>query len=84
MTHDAEVGRSSSDRAGFIDAKGVSWSVAWRDLPERRGRIALDFASATGKRRSAQVKADQIGALQNLNDQEWRTLLANAAVIEME
>ena len=83
MTNDADVTRSM-DQMGFIDAKGVSWRVALSDLPYRQGRVALDFASATGKRRSAQIKADQVEELRRMNDVAWRSMLANAAVIELE
>ena len=72
------------DRTGFLDAKGVSWSVAWRIVPERSGRIALDFASTTGKRRSAEIQAVHSEELRTMSEQEWRTFLANAAVIEYE
>ena len=82
--HEAHIINVKPDRIGFVDAKGVEWKVAWRDLPDRRGRIALDFASATGKRRSAEIKAIQLDELRGMSDQAWRTLLANAAVIEME
>ena len=84
VQQDGDGMSAKRDRYGFVDAKGVEWSVAWRDLPERQGRVALDFASVTGKRRSAEIKAVQLEELDGLNDQAWRTLLANAAVIEME
>jgi len=86
MWNDAFIGRdteSTQTNLGFVDKKGVEWRVAWRALPERSGRIALDFASATGKRRSAEIKAVQL-ELHSLSEQAWQTLLSNAAVIEME
>jgi hypothetical protein len=81
---DAGSAASDHELTGFLDTKGIEWRVAWRDLPERRGRIALDFASANGKRRSAEVKATQLDELQCLSQQAWQTMLANAAVIELE
>jgi hypothetical protein len=89
MWKDASVRRDSEvipnrDRIGFVDAKGVVWSVVARDMPEREGKMALDFASTTGKRRSAQIKAVQLDELRSLDDLAWRKLLANAGVIEME
>jgi hypothetical protein len=81
---DVEPTKPNPRLTGFIDKKGVEWSVMLRELPERRGRIALDFASATGKRRSAEIQALQLEELRNLSEQAWQTLLANAAVIEME
>ena len=76
--------RSNPRLTGFHDKKGIEWSVALRELPDRRGRIALDFASATGKRRSAEIHAMQVEELLSLSEQAWQTLLSNAAVIEME
>jgi hypothetical protein len=84
IRHDSEPLDANSDRIGFVDARGVEWKVQCRDMPERPGKIALDFASTTGKRRSAQIKAVQLDELRNLDDQAWRTLLADAGVIELE
>lgn len=84
VQRDAEASNPNPDQVGFVDAKGVEWNVVWRDLPERRGKIALDFASANGKRRSAELKVEQLDELRRLDDLAWRTLLANAGVIEME
>ena len=81
---DTESTQANVELTGFVDKKGVEWRVAWRDLPERSGRIALDFASATGKRRSAHLKAAQLEELRSLNEQAWQTLLADAAVMELE
>jgi hypothetical protein len=84
VQRDAESINGSRDKIGFIDAKGVVWSVIARDMPERQGRIALDFASVNGKRRSAQIKSVQLDELRALDEIAWRKLLANAAVIELE
>jgi len=81
---DAQSSNAHRDAIAFVDAKGVTWKVACRDLPGRRGRLALDFASATGKRRSAEIQTLQVEELRALSDQAWQTLLANAAVIELE
>lgn len=84
LGRDIESSETNYNQTGFVDRKGVEWRVAWRDLPEHRGRIALNFASATGKRRSAEIKPEQIEALLSLSEHAWQALLANAAVIEME
>ena len=89
MWNDVFLGRDTESQTnyqqtGFVDRKGVEWKVAWRALPERRGRIALDFASVTGKRRTAEIQPAQLEALLSLSDQAWQALLANAAVIELE
>jgi hypothetical protein len=84
VQRDRESVNTNRDRFGFVDAKGVEWKVVWRDLPERRGRVVLEFASATGKRRSAEIRAVELEELRNFGDMAWRRLLANAAVIELE
>ena len=70
--------------AGFFDAKGVSWNVAWPSVPDAGGRIVLHFSSTTGKRRSAAIHAGNVAELRSMTDEAWRHLLANAAVIELE
>jgi hypothetical protein len=74
---------TNPDPIGFVDAKGVEWRVLCQDLPERHGRIALHFASENGKRRTAEIKASQLDELRGMDDLAWRTVLANAAVIEL-
>ena len=90
MWSDANIRRDNEpanrDRplTAFVDKRGVHWNVSLRELPDRHGRVALDFSSANGKRRSSQIHALQVEELQNLSEHAWQTLLANAAVIEME
>src|SRR5688500_1448837 len=54
VRRDHELSDTNRDRMEFVDAKGIEWRVLCRNLPEREDRIALHFASATGKRRNSE------------------------------